>query len=177
MAAQREGELAHGHIAAETGRAAAQGHLNQPITESGGARGGPAPGLLEKGRVTSLQMCSGSEKAPADPRPALVWELQLHRDPPIPQKGKGAREGGAPRDPEGGVARAPGWTWPPAWLQTRASRALSRVVILSQRLEPLSSDITVPHPRSPASVGPGARARGHAGTPWRLKGVQGSGQF
>ena len=153
------------------------GTLESANNRSWGARGGPAPGLPEKGRVTSLRMCSGSEKAPAGPGPALVWELQLHRDPPIPQKSKGAREGGAPRDPEGGVARAPGWTWPPARLQTRASRALSRVVILSQRLEPLSSDTTVPHPRSPASAGPGARARGHAGTPWRLKGVQGSGQL
>lgn len=75
------------------------------------------------------------------------------------------------------MARTPGWTWLLVRLQTWVSRALSRAVILSQKLEPLLSDTTVPHLRSPASVRPGARACGHAGTPWRLKGVQGSGQF
>lgn len=93
-------------------------------------------------------MCYGSEKAPADPRPALVWELQLHRDPPIPQKGNSAREGGVSRDLEGGVARTPGWTWLLVRLQTRVSRALSRAVTLSRKLEPLLSDTTVRHLRS-----------------------------
>ena len=48
MAAQREGELAHDHIAAETGRAAAQGHLNQPVTESGGPEEAQLPASWRK---------------------------------------------------------------------------------------------------------------------------------